>query len=276
MEYGSDILPHFCSAQESAGLIESRIMSSDSSSRDDTSSGGFFPNTRWSMVMAARETSESERGEALEGLCRLYWRPVYLFVRQRGNSPEQTEDLTQEFFLRLLDGELFQSVSGPERGRLRSFLCVVLKRFLADDYHRRMAQKRGGNRVIVDIDGPSIENQIEGGGTDGTDPERAFDRRWALDLLEEARRRLKEDYRRAGKDGLFEQFEPSISPRAGKVSHAEMAAELGMTEGAVKVAVHRFRQRYRECLLSTLRDTLAENEDPEEELRYLLSLFSPA
>ncbi|MGB1131091.1 MAG: RNA polymerase sigma factor [Haloferula sp.] len=249
-------------------------MSPDSPSERSPISGGFFPHTRWSVVMAAQDSLDISRSQAMEELCQLYWRPVYLFIRQRGNSPDQTEDLTQDFFLRVIDGELLQGVSGPERGRLRSFLCVVLKRFLADDYHKRMAQKRGGNRVIVDIDGPSVESQIEHAGKERVDPERAFDRRWALDLLEEARRRLKSDYQRAGKDGLFEQFEPTISPRAERLSHAEMATELGMSEGAVKVAVHRFRQRYRECLLSTLRDTLAQDEDPEEELRYLLSLFS--
>lgn len=249
-------------------------MAEETTGGDGTSGGGFFPNTRWSMVVAAQDSPSVERGEALAELCRIYWRPVYLFVRQRGNSPEETEDLTQDFFYQLIDGELLEGVSGPEKGKLRSFICVVLKRFLADDYHKRMAQKRGGGQVVVDIDGPSVEGQIEGAGADQVEPERAFDRRWALDLLDEARRRLKVDYERAGKAGLFENFEPSISPKGEGRSHIELAAELGMTEGAVKVAVHRFRQRYRECLLTALRDTLAKEEDPEEELRYLLSLFS--
>lgn len=226
------------------------------------------------MVVAAQDSPSEERGEALEELCRIYWRPVYLFIRQRGNSPEESEDLTQAFFFRVIDGGVMSSVSGPERGRLRSFLCVVLKRFLADDYHKRMAQKRGGGQVVVDIDGPSVEGKIEEVRREVADPERAFDRQWALDLLDEARRRLRNDYQRAGKEGLFEQFEPSISPQLGRMSHAALADELGMSEGAVKVAVHRFRQRYRECLLSALQDTLVEGEDPEEELRYLLSLFS--
>ena len=251
-------------------------MPTNSSNPDSTGGGGFFPNTRWSMVVAAQESPGIERGEALAELCRLYWRPGYLFVRQRGNSPEETEDLTQEFFYRLIDGELLQGVSGPERGRLRSFICVVLKRFLSDDYHRRMTQKRGGGQIVVDIDGPSVEGQIKDAGSHSVDPERAFDRRWALDLLDEARRRLMEDYQRAGKSGLFERFEPTISPQVEQISHAILADELGMSEGAVKVAVHRFRHRYRECLISALRDTLAKDEDPEEELRYLLSLFSRA
>ena len=249
-------------------------MSEGSKHQDGASGGGFFPMTRWSMVVAARDSPSVERGEALAELCRLYWRPVYLFVRQQGHSPEETEDLTQDFFYRLIEGNLLQSVGGPERGRLRSFICVVLKRFLVDDYHRRMAQKRGGDRKMVDIDGPSVEARMLEAGGSAADPELVFDRQWALDLLEEALRRLKLDYQRAGKAGLFEQFEPTINPAAEQVSHAELAAGLGMSEGAVKVAVHRFRQRYRECLLSALRDTLAEGEDPEVELRYLLSLFS--
>jgi RNA polymerase sigma-70 factor (ECF subfamily) len=241
---------------------------------DRKSTGGFFPNTRWSVVVAAQEAQSVESAEALEELCRIYWRPVYLFIRQRGNSPEETEDLAQTFFHRLIEGELLSTVSGPERGRLRSFICVVLKRFLIDDYERRMTQKRGGRCIVVDIDGPSVEGQIEHSHRDMVDPEHAFDRQWAIDLLDEARRRLRNDYLRAGKAGLFEQFEPSISMQAERMSHAALAEELGMSEGSVKVAVHRFRQRYRECLLSSLKDTLAAGEDPEEELRYLLSLFS--
>lgn len=249
-------------------------MGSDGSKKVGTSGGGFFPNTRWSMVVAAQESQSTQRGEAIAELCHIYWRPVYLFIRQRGNSPEETEDLTQDFFCRLIQGEFLEGVSGPERGRLRSFFCVVLKRFLADDYHRRTAQKRGGGRVVVDIDGPSVEGQIALTGTDQVEPERAFDRRWALDLLDEARRRLRQDYERAQKADLYERLEPTISPQGERAGHAELARELGMTEGATKVAVHRFRQRYRHCLLSALRDTLADGEDPEEELRYLLSLFS--
>ena len=246
-------------------------MADASSTHGTAGSGGFFPMTRWSMVVAARDSPSIERSEALGELCRQYWRPVYLYVRRRGHSAEETEDLTQDFFFRLVKGDLLKSVEGPEKGRLRSFLCVVLKRFLVDDYHRKMAQKRGGGRQIIDIDGPSMEGQIIEGKAE--DPVQAFDRQWAIDLLEDALRRLKDDYARAGKENLFVAFQPTINPQSERVSPADLAGELGMTEGAVKVAVHRFRQRYRVCLMEALNDTLADGEDPEEELRYLLSLF---
>jgi RNA polymerase sigma factor (sigma-70 family) len=249
-------------------------MAQGPSNEDHPKPAGIFPNTRWSMVLAARDSPSIERGDALSELCRLYWKPVYLFIRKHGHSPEETEDLTQEFFYRLIEGDLLQSVSGPERGRLRSFICLVLKRFLADDYHKKMTQKRGGRQKFVEIDRPSIEGQLVEESRD-TAPERAFDRQWALGLLEESLQRLKDDYSQAGKSGMFEALEPTISPRMEHFSHSDLARELGMKEGSVKVAVHRFRQRYRECMLSALRDTLEEGQKPEEELRYLLSLFSP-
>ena len=245
------------------------------SNPDDSKPAGIFPNTRWSMVLAARNSPSIERGEALSELCRVYWKPVYLFIRKHGHSPEETEDLTQEFFYRLIAGDLLQSITDPERGRLRSFICIVLKRFLADNYHKKMTQKRGGRHQFVEIDRPSIESQLVEESRD-TAPERAFDRQWALDLLEESLQRLKDDYSQAGKSGMFEALEPTISPLVEDLSHANLARELGMKEGSVKVAVHRFRQRYRECMLSALRDTLEGDQNPEEELRYLLSLFSPA
>ena len=244
------------------------------SNPDDSKPAGIFPNTRWSMVLAARNSPSIERGEALSELCRIYWKPVYLFIRKHGHSPEETEDLTQEFFYRLIAGDLLQSITDPERGRLRSFICIVLKRFLADNYHKKMTQKRGGRHQFVEIDRPSIESQLVEESRD-TAPERAFDRQWALDLLEESLQRLKADYSQAGKSGMFEALEPTISPLVEDISHANLARELGMKEGSVKVAVHRFRQRYRECMLSALRDTLEGDQNPEEELRYLLSLFSP-
>lgn len=241
---------------------------------EKASSAGWFPRTRWSMVVQARDGPSTQREAAFAEWCRIYWRPVYLFIRSRGNSAEVTEDLTQEFFLRLIRGELLQSVEGPERGRLRSFLCTVLKRFLIDDYRRRMAKVHGGDARVVPIDAAAVEPLVASLGGAGISPESAFDRQWAIELLEEAMRRLRDDYRRAGKEELFERLRPTIRPQQGDVDRPGLAAELGMSPGALKVAIHRYRQRYRECLMSALRDTLDEGQDPGEELRYLLSLFS--
>ena len=237
-------------------------------------SGGWFPRTRWSVVVAAHESPTIERDAALAEWCRIYWKPVYLFIRSRGNSPDLTEDLTQEFFLRVIRGDLLKSIEGPERGRLRSFLCTVLKRFLTDEYRRSVAKKRGSEYSMVAIDSAAVEPLVAAATNAGTSPELIFDRQWAIDLLDEAMRRLRDDYARAGKEELFGALRPTIRPQQGEVDRVELAAELGMSEGALKVAIHRLRQRYRECLMNALRDTLDEDQDPGEELRYLLSLFS--
>ncbi|MDA1005718.1 MAG: sigma-70 family RNA polymerase sigma factor [Verrucomicrobia bacterium] len=241
-------------------------------------SGGIFPRTRWSMVLAARDRDIDSPSPALEELCRTYWRPVYLYIRSRGNTPDQSEDHTQEFFHRLLEKDLLKSVEGPSRGLLRSFLCVLLKRFLADDYDSRMTRKRGGAWQSIPIDRPAAEHLISAAGLDHTKgPEHIFDRQWAFDLLAQALATTKVDYQQAGKSELFEALRPAISPNLDSVPYTELATHLDMTEGAVKVAVHRLRQRYRSCLQQALRDTLDDPEDKaaaEQELQYLISLFS--
>lgn len=249
-------------------------MGDDHPPQGTPNSGGIFPRTRWSVVLCAKDTQDVEQPVALEELCQLYWRPVYLYIRSRGNSLQESEDLAQEFFCRLLKGEYLKSVVGPEKGRLRSFLCVVLKRFLADDYDKRMTQRRGGDWKAISIDGPGAEALLAEAGSDDNSPDLLFDRRWALDLLDHAMRKLEADYAGAGKSDLCEKLKPTISPQLQSMPYATLAVELGMTEGAVKVAVHRFRQRYRDCLHAALHDTLENPEDTEEELRYLLSVFA--
>lgn len=236
--------------------------------------GGIFPQTRWSMVIAAKDPDSNENPAALEELCRLYWKPVYLFIRSRHNSPEEAEDYAQEFFYRLLNGHYLKAVEGPEKGRLRSFLCVVLKHFLADEYDKRMTRKRGGDWRAIPIDAPGAEALLAQALPADASPDLQFDRQWALDLLDQAVRELKIDYQRAGKGELFELLKPTISPQLDSLPYAELAEKLEMTEGAVKVAVHRFRHRYRDCLHAALRETVENPEDVEDELRHLLSVFS--
>ena len=249
-------------------------MSPPGNSQTSAETGGIFPRTRWSMVIAARDSLDVAHSAALEDLCQLYWRPVYFFIRGRGNGPTESEDLTQEFFYRLVSGQYLKAVDGPERGRLRSFLCVVLKRFLADEYAKSRTQRRGGKWQAISIDRPSAEALIAATKPSQDSPDIEFDRHWALDLLGHAMQSLSERYAAAGKGELFEKLKPTISLHLESLPYAALGAELGMKEGAVKVAVHRLRQRYRECLEAMLHDTLADPEDVEDEHRYLLSLFA--
>ncbi len=230
--------------------------------------------TRWSVVFSAMDSQDPAGPGALEELCRLYWRPVYLFIRSRGNDPEESEDLTQEFFYRLLRGHYLKGIEGPHKGRFRSFLRVVLKRFMADEYDKRMSGKRGGKWKAIPIDSPGAEALLARERPENESPDLLFDRHWALDLLSQAHADLKREYLRAGKGELFDQLMPTISPHLECLPYVKLAAELDMTEGAVKAAVHRLRKRYRGCLNSILRETLEDPEDVAEELRYLLSLFT--
>lgn len=226
------------------------------------------------MVFDALDSQAPDGPAALEKLCRIYWKPVYLFIRSRKHSPEESEDLAQEFFYRLLSKDYLKRVEGPEKGRMRSFLCVILKRFLADDYDSRMTQKRGGQWQAVRIDGPAAEAQFSATHSDGMSPDLLFDRHWALDLLAQTLTALKADYLKARQGELFEKLKAVISPQLEALPYAQLATELDMTEGAVKVAAHRLRARYRELLHSALRDTVQNPDETEEELQYLLSLFA--
>lgn len=247
-------------------------MSSAESTQHPTSSGGIFPQTGWSMVLAARDGGSDSK--ALEDLCRIYWRPIYLYIRGWGHTPAESEDLTQEFFYRLLRKDLLQRIEGPEKGRMRSFLCVLLKRFLADEHDKRMTQKRGGDWRAIPIDSAAAEARFSQERSDKESPDLIFDRNWARDLLDQALKTMRTDYRSAGKEELFERLLPTISPQLESLPYATLAKELDLTEGALKVAVHRFRQRYRDCLHTSLRETLDDPNDTEKELRYLLSLFT--
>lgn len=255
-------------------VIWTQVMALEESTSSTTSTGGIFPKTRWSMVFNALDTQAPDGPAALEKLCRVYWKPVYLFIRSRHHSPEQSEDLAQEFFYRLLSKDHLKRVEGPEKGRMRSFLCVLLKRFLADDYDRRMTQKRGGHWQAIPIDGPAAEAQFAQIQSDGLSPDLLFDRHWALDLLAQTMTALKADYLKSRQGVLFEKLKAIISPQLEALPYAQLATELEMTEGAVKVAAHRLRGRYRELLHGALRDTLTDPSETKEELRYLLSLFA--
>ncbi len=233
-----------------------------------------FPETRWSLVLRANSDDPEASQRALADLCNLYWAPVYAFIRLRGYSPHNAEDLTQGFFAAFLAREDFRKVDAS-RGRLRSYLLGAVKHYLTDEHRRASRQKRGGNSPTFSIDGMQAESHCRIPElSDSLTPERIFDRQWATTLLENVIRQLEDRYRKEKKEALFESLSPFIMPQAELGKQAEIAARLGMSESAVRVAIHRLRQRYGILLRKTVADTLGPDGDIDEELRYLLGTFS--
>ena len=220
----------------------------------------------------AGKSDASRARDALAELCQTYWRPLYAYVRRRGYSAHDAEDLTQEFFARLLRRNDVTAVS-PERGKFRSYLLGAMNHFLSDEWDKARAQKRGGGRVIH-LDTTAAE-AIHAQTTDDTlTPERLFDQRWAITVLEEVYDRLRREHDREGKGELFQALRFSLMGERSAVPYAELAAGLGMSEGAVKVAVHRLRRRYRALLRELVAETVATPEEVEDELSYLLRAVS--
>jgi len=235
------------------------------------SRGGIaFTTTQWTVVLEAQGESP-EAQEALEKLCRVYWRPVYSFVRRRGAGPEEAQDLTQGFFALLLERRDLRNVR-KEKGRLRSYLLSAVKHFLADEWRRAMAIKRGKGERLISLDQLRAE---ESGGMEPTDPltaERIYERRWATTLLDRVLSRLEDQYRTRGKTELFDAFNQLLADEPGAPSQAEIAAQLEMTENAVSQAFHRFRRRYQLLLRQEIAHTVATPGDIEDELRHLISV----
>jgi RNA polymerase sigma factor (sigma-70 family) len=229
-----------------------------------------FAATRWTLVLsAARDNWSTHAAEAMAELCRLYWYPLYAFVRRRGFETHEAEDLTQEFFARLLSKNYLASV-GPEKGKFRSFLLTSLQHFLANEWDRTQAQKRGGGRAIISLDGLTTESRYLLEPLDRRTPEKLFERQWALAVLERVLTRLETQWNDDGKNDLFQRLKGCLAgPEAA--GYAEIGATLRMTEGAVKVAAHRLRRRYRELLREEIAHTVSSPEEIDEEIRYLLA-----
>lgn len=218
------------------------------------------------LTAAARKDTVNARA-ALEYLCGTYWQPLYSYVRRRGHAPEDAKDLTQEFFARLLERDGVASVS-PEKGRFRSFLLASVNHFLADEWDKARAQKRGGAGLIT-LDLDTAETRFGELPAAGLSPEKAFEQRWAITLLEQVYRRLESDYERQGRGNLFGTLRGTLAGASNAAPYAELAAKLKISEGAVKVAVHRLRERYRELLRETIADTVSDPAEIEDELRCL-------
>ena len=233
-----------------------------------------FTPTHWSVVLAAAGSNDSTHArDALEKLCRNYWLPIYVFVRRQGHSSHDAQDLTQEFFARLLEKNYLAGVH-REKGRFRSFLLASVKHFLTNEWDKAKAQKRGGGRVPISIDTAIGESSFNLEPADILTAEKIFERRWALALLEQVLRRLREEYSRDGKEKQFEQLKPTLTEASRSVPYVEIAARLGTSEGAVKVAVHRLRQRYRELLRAEIADTVANASEIDDEIRSLFAALA--
>jgi RNA polymerase sigma-70 factor (ECF subfamily) len=229
-----------------------------------------FATTHWSLVLAAGSGDAERTGtrEALEALCRAYWYPLYAFVRFRGHSADDARDLTQAFFARTLETDGL-SGADPDRGRFRSYLLGAMKHFLANEWHRARAEKRGGGATVIELDGLSagVRHALEPACED--DPDVAFDREWALETTSRALAKLREEAEARGKREQFEALRGSLV--GDEPPRAETAERLGLTEGAVKVAVHRLRKRYREILRAIVAETVADPSDVDDEMRHLVA-----
>jgi RNA polymerase sigma-70 factor (ECF subfamily) len=230
-----------------------------------------FATTHWSVVLEAQGKSPAAQ-EALEKLCRTYWRPLYGFVRQQGIHSEEAQDLTQGFFALLLERRDLNAVR-KEKGRLRAYLLTSLKHFLANEQRRAMAIKRGRGQRLVSLEELSAIERLQMESADSPSPDRLYERRWALTLMDQVLGRLKDEFDVAGNAALFNWLKQLLPDEPGAPSQAEIAAHLGMTENAARQAFHRFRQRYQVLLREEISHTVAIASDIEDELRYLISVL---
>ncbi len=227
--------------------------------------GGSFATTHWSVVLQA-----GRPGEPLEQLCRTYWRPLYAFLRRQGYDPHAAEDLTQGFFASLLERNDFALVD-RERGKFRTFLLVSLKHYLANERDLARAQKRGGGAPHFSLELLTAEEGWRHEPAAGRTADQVFDRRWALSLLEAVLGRLEAEFHAAGKHDLFVSLKDQLTGERGGVTYRETATRLGLTESAIKVTVHRMRQRYRELLVEEVARTVAAPGQVEEEVQHLIA-----
>lgn len=236
-----------------------------------TAEGNAFHTTHWSVVLQAQGDSPVARA-ALEKLCRAYWRPLYAFVRREGYGPEEAQDATQEFFARFLQRKDFETAR-REKGRLRSFLLVALKNFLANERQRARAIKRGHGERRISLDEILAQERFEPTAAESLTAEQIYERRWATTVLEQVLARLEEEYRAAAKTSLFTKLKVLLTDEPGHPSQAEIAEDLQLTENAVKQALHRLRVRYRDVLRDEIAQTVATVGEIEDELRYLIAVL---
>lgn len=232
-----------------------------------------FVTTHWSVVQAAGAADPAPANAALESLCRTYWKPIYAFIRRFGHSPEQAEDLTQDFFRRLLERN-YPGKADPRKGRFRTFLLVALHHFLLDQRDKSRALKRGGGREIFSLDTAAEEHRLTLEPVDALTPETMFERRWAYSILAEAERRLETEFISNGKSTLWEVLFHFLPGKKSSLSGADAASRLEMPENTLKSHVHRMRQRHASLVRAIVAETVASPAEIDDELRHLIALVS--
>jgi RNA polymerase sigma factor (sigma-70 family) len=230
-----------------------------------------FATTHWSVVLTAGQQESPQATAALEQLCSAYWYPLYVYVRRQGRSPEDAQDLTQDFFSRLLEKN-YLAKADRDRGKFRTFLLQSLKNFLVSEWRTAGRLKRGGGVEFLAIDGTVAEGRFAAEPTHESNPDAAYEERWAITLIERVLCHLRQEYEEAQKTRLFDELKGFIWGEKCTASYAEIAGHLNLTEGTVKVAVHRLRQAFRESLRAEVADTVSRPEDIDGELRHLISV----
>ena len=235
--------------------------------------GHWFATTHWSVILTAGQKASPQAAEALERLCRTYWYPLYAYVRRQGYNAPDAQDLIQAFFERFLEANLLESVD-RQKGKFRSFLLATLKNFLANESDRTRAEKRGGGQIVLSLDDETAEQRYLLEPISNRSPERIFEQRWAVTLLEQALARLREEFAAGHNARQFDLLKTFLSAESGEGEYAAVAAQLGMTVGNVAVTVHRLRQRYREMVRSEIAQTVLSPADLDEEMHYLFTLLT--
>lgn len=229
-----------------------------------------FHTTRWSVVLAAQGKSTSDATRSLEALCKQYWDPLYAYIRHRGHSEHDAQDLTQAYFARLLEKNWLTSADS-ERGRFRSFLLMTLKRFLANEWDRSHAQKRGGNAEVISL---NISEPLAIPDASALTAEQIFEQRWAVTLLEAVMQRLRSEYEAAGRLADYERLKPCLTAERGSLDYAALAADLQMVPASARSAVHRLRKRFRELFREEVAGTVSDPTEVDDEMRAILAALS--
>lgn len=255
------------------GSREMAELSTENPIPNTCATDGIFATTHWTAVLAAGRGSSRQADVALEELCRTYWYPLYAYVRRQGHSRENAEDLTQGFFARLLEKNYLEGVRS-DKGKFRAFLLVAVKRFLANEWDRANRQKRGGGVMPLSLDWQDADSRYQINPADNLSPDKLYDRAWAVIVLERVITRLRDENGAESKAKLYEQLKPFLMMGKSEIPYAQAAAALKLTEGAVRVAVHRLRRRYRELLREEITQTLANPAQADEEMQSLFNALA--